>query len=210
LANEGVLDLNAPVKRYLPELEEEEATLIDLLAHRTGYARLDMSWVGQRSEVLVSHSELITRVNALPRLRSLRSEWLYNNWMYALAGVIVERHSKEGDYLDFMKRRVLAEYGLTRSCIKREDVADDNISLAYAASLSREPMEIQEPPWEESPFTPGGGIRSSVLDMLTWARSLLQAYQMQSKSVPFGSDMCEGKHPGKIFSPRMILPDSIS
>jgi CubicO group peptidase (beta-lactamase class C family) len=53
LANEGLLDLNAPVKRYLPELKEEEATLIDLLAHRTGYARLDMSWVGQRSEVLV-------------------------------------------------------------------------------------------------------------------------------------------------------------
>jgi CubicO group peptidase (beta-lactamase class C family) len=103
LANEGLLDLNAPVKRYLPELKEEEATLIDLRAHRTGYARLDMSWVGQRSEVLVSHSELITRVNALPRHRSLRSEWLYNNCMYALVGGIIGRHSKEGNYLDFMK-----------------------------------------------------------------------------------------------------------
>ncbi|KAF2823975.1 beta-lactamase/transpeptidase-like protein [Ophiobolus disseminans] len=72
MVKEGSLDLEVPVKIYLPELEEEEATLVDLLAHRTGYARLDMSWVGQHSEVLVSHGELIRRVNALPRLRSLR------------------------------------------------------------------------------------------------------------------------------------------
>jgi CubicO group peptidase (beta-lactamase class C family) len=51
LAKEGVIDMDAPVKTYLPELKEKEATLVDLLAHRTGYARLDMSWVGQRSEV---------------------------------------------------------------------------------------------------------------------------------------------------------------
>jgi CubicO group peptidase (beta-lactamase class C family) len=106
LANEGLLDLNAPVKRYLPELKEEEATLIDLLAHRTGYARLDMNWVGQRSEVLVSQTELNTRVKALPRIRSLRSEWFYNNWMYALVGVIIGRHSKEGNYLESMKKRL--------------------------------------------------------------------------------------------------------
>jgi CubicO group peptidase (beta-lactamase class C family) len=54
LAKEGVIDMDATVKTYLPELKEKEATLVDLLAHRTSYARLDMSWVGQRSEVLVS------------------------------------------------------------------------------------------------------------------------------------------------------------
>jgi CubicO group peptidase (beta-lactamase class C family) len=140
----------------------------------------------------------------------LRSEWLYNNWMYALVGVIIGRHSKEGNYLDFMKKRLLDEYGLTRSCIQRKDVADGNISLAYAASESGKPMELHEPPWEESPFTPGGGIRSCVLDMLTWARSLLQAYKMESRDLSFRSDAWEGKHPGQIFSPRMILPDPIS
>jgi CubicO group peptidase (beta-lactamase class C family) len=209
LAKEGVIDMDAPVKTYLPELKEKEATLVDLLAHRTGYARLDMSWVGQRSEVLVSQADLITRVNALPRIGSLRSEWLYNNWMYAIAGVIIERTSKS-TYLNFMRTRVIEHYGLKRSCIERQYVIDDNISLAYAASTSGTPMRIAQPPWEDSPFTPGGGIRSCVSDMLIWAQVLLRAYESEAKNGSAHSKDPAEEHPGMIFSPQMILPDSIS
>ncbi|KAJ4356442.1 uncharacterized protein N0V89_004475 [Didymosphaeria variabile] len=211
LAQEGSLDLNLPVKEYLPELKEEQATLVDLLAHRTGYARLDTSWVGQRSEVLVSHAELIKRVNALPKLRSLGSEWLYNNWMYAVAGVVVERHNKGHlTYMDFVKKCLLEAYCLTRSCIERKDIPDDNISLAYVASRSRTALPIPEPPWEESPFTPGGGIRSCVVDMLKWSELLLAAYAADAKDASSELRSPVSKHPGVIFSPKMILPDAVS
>lgn len=161
-----------------------------------------MSWVGQRSEVLVSHDELIKRVNSLPRVRPLRYEWLYNNWMYAVAGLIIQRKSKEANYLDFMKNRVLREYSLDRTCIKQEDIPDSNISLAYAASRTGKPIQIAQPPWEESPFTPGGGIRSCVSDMLKWAQQLLEAYAYEKEH----RTMCHGA----IFQPQMILPRSIS
>lgn len=36
LADEGLVDLDSPVQTYIPELKEERATLVDLLAHRTG------------------------------------------------------------------------------------------------------------------------------------------------------------------------------
>jgi CubicO group peptidase (beta-lactamase class C family) len=99
------------------------------------------------------------------------------------------RTAQQGRQLSRLhEKRLLDEYGLTRSYIERKDVAHDNISLAYAASESGKPMEIHEPPWEESPFTPGGGIRSCVLDMLTWVRSLLQAYKMESRDLSFRSD----------------------
>ncbi|KAF2683276.1 hypothetical protein K458DRAFT_389884 [Lentithecium fluviatile CBS 122367] len=119
-------------------------TLVDLLAHRTGYARLDTIWVGQCSEVLVSQAELIARVNALPRIRGSRSEWMYNNWMYALAGLVIVRTREEKSYLEFMKKRVLQEFGLNRSCIERNDVIDDN-SQAYAASIAGTPMRGADP-----------------------------------------------------------------
>lgn len=143
---------------------------MDLLAHRPGIARLDMSWVGQGSQRLVTHAELkaeqIARVNALPGIHSLRSQWLYNNWMYALAGVIIDRKGTNGSYLNFIEKRVLQHYGLPRSCIQKKNVPDANTTLAYAASQSGKPMQKHEPPWHDSPFTPGGGIRSSATEML--------------------------------------------
>lgn len=210
LAQEGRLDLNLPVKQYVPELKDDQITLVDLLAHRTGYGRLDMSWVGMRSEVLVTHAELLDRINALPRICPLRSKWLYNNWMYALAAVVIERTSEEGNYLEFMRNRVIAKYGLTRTCIERKYLPDDdNITLAYAASQSGQRIEIAEPPWEESPFTAGGGIRSSVSDMLVWSGHLLRAYNYEANH-PVNTSEEAPAHPGVIFAPRMILPEDIS
>lgn len=55
LAKKGLIDMNVPVKQYVPELKDDQITLVDLLAHRMGYARLDMSWVGINGEVLVTH-----------------------------------------------------------------------------------------------------------------------------------------------------------
>ncbi|KAJ4417005.1 hypothetical protein N0V82_006454 [Gnomoniopsis sp. IMI 355080] len=107
LSDDGRLDMYVPVTRYVLELKDHQVTLVDLLAHRTGYGRLDMSWAGLNSEVLVSHAELLTRINAVPRICGPRTKWLYNNWMYALAAVVVERTSEEGDYLEFMGKHVL-------------------------------------------------------------------------------------------------------
>lgn len=171
-----------------------------------------MTWVGQKSEVVVSHDELIPRINALPRVTGLRSKWLYNNWMYALAGVIIERKSTEGSYLDFMNELIFKKFGLSRTCLRRDDVPDANISRAYAAAQTGEAMIIEEPPWEDSPFTPEGGIRSSVCDMVTWARHLLEAEAFETAH---GSDRTTHEHttplhPGGIFAPKMILPDGVS
>lgn len=61
-----------------------------------------------------------------------------------------------------MERRILKKFGMNRSCVIREHIPDENISLAYSAAKSGVAMNVPEPPWEESPFAAGGGIRSCV------------------------------------------------
>jgi CubicO group peptidase (beta-lactamase class C family) len=211
LVKDGILELDVPIKRYVPEIRDDEITLTDLLSHRTGYARLDPSWVGANGQFLVTHADFLERVNGLPRAKPLRSDWLYNNWMYALVGEIIGRKGSEGTWEQFMERRVFPKFGMTRSCIRKEYIPDDNITLSYASTKSGKAMIVPQPRWEESPFAAGGGILSSVNEMLRWAGFLLEAYAFERH--PETASFAGGakiSHPGVIFDPRMALPDQIS
>src|SRR5207249_1772591 len=61
LEKEGKVELDKPVRNYLPELKfyndylDEHVTLIDMMCHRTGLPRHDLSWYGSsatREELL--------------------------------------------------------------------------------------------------------------------------------------------------------------
>lgn len=135
LAKECLVDMNVPVKQYVPELKDDRITLVDLLAHRTGYARLDMTWVGINGEVLVTHDKLISRINALPRVHPLRSKFLYNKWMYALVAMVIEgvcQKVKGEPFLEFMRKRIFKPFGLNQTCIERTYLPDDGNSLSLA------------------------------------------------------------------------------
>ncbi|KAH9203457.1 beta-lactamase/transpeptidase-like protein, partial [Leptodontidium sp. 2 PMI_412] len=176
LARDGGLALDVPAKTYLPEPLDGEITLVDMMSHRTGYARLDPSWLGADGQLLVCNDDLLTRVNRLPHAKPLRSVWMYNNWMYALVGEIIKRKGSHGSWEGFMEQEILPRFNMPRSCVCKDQLLDDNITRSYASTLSRQAMLVPDPPWEESPFAAGSGIRSSVKDMMKWASFLLESY----------------------------------
>ena len=210
LVEEGHLEWEIPVRKYVPEINDPDITLLDMLSHRTEYARMDATWLGRKSEILLRRSDLIPRINHLPRMFPNRSKWLYNNWMYALAAEVIQRVSTEKDWFDFMQSRILGPLGLNRTCLIKAQLPDDNHSMSYATSESGKALLISEPPWEESPFVPGGGIRSSVSEMLHWARHLLRAYERERLSSERGHDRAdEVGLPGQIFQARAISPEEM-
>ncbi|MCA1713034.1 MAG: beta-lactamase family protein, partial [Actinobacteria bacterium] len=99
LASESVLDLDAPVRRWVPELELPDAdraasvTLRDLLAHRSGISRHDLVWILSPS---LDRVELVRRLRHLPLAAGLRERMEYTNLGYALAALALERAAGAG------------------------------------------------------------------------------------------------------------------
>lgn len=98
LVHEGLLEWDKPVTAYLPELHfaadpslADRLTLVDLLSHQTGLERLDAFWLGAENEVLVAKDLTVAAINQLSPVSPLRTKWMYNNWMYALVGEVMER-----------------------------------------------------------------------------------------------------------------------
>lgn len=120
LAEEGQVDLDAPVRRHVPELvfpDEATAasvTLRDLLCHRSGLGRHDLVWI---LDGRLDRAELVRRLAVLPLAGPLRGQWTYSNLGYALAGAALER-AAGSSWEELVTSRVLAPLGM---CAARVD-----------------------------------------------------------------------------------------
>jgi dihydroorotase/N-acyl-D-amino-acid deacylase len=123
LVQEKKLRWDLPVQEPFPEFRlhdravTEAATIIDLLAHRTGLPRHDLVWY--RSGL--SRRELM---NALPDIdlnRQLREQWQYNNLMYTAAGCVIERLSGQS-WENFVRARILMPLHMTATDFSVEEM----------------------------------------------------------------------------------------
>jgi CubicO group peptidase (beta-lactamase class C family) len=117
LAEEGLLDLDAPVRRYVPELRLPDevvaarVTTRDLLSHRSGIGRNDLAWIFNPSW---TPEEVLARLEHLPLVGDLRAQWGYSNFGYALAGIVISRLTGEA-FSEVLRSRVFDPIGMCRS-----------------------------------------------------------------------------------------------
>ena len=127
LAEEGVLDLDAPVRRYVPELRLPDMTIADrittrdLLSHRSGIGRHDFVWIANPAW---NASELLARLEHLPLAGDLRAQFVYSNLGYAVAGIAMGR-AAAAEWSDVLHSRVLEPSGMSRSWIDLQRTVDD-------------------------------------------------------------------------------------
>ncbi len=168
--DEGKIDLDDPVQKYIPELDladpdrTTQLTIRDLLAHRTGLARHDPIWFFSE----ISRSSVVGLLKHLEPVCDLRQEFQYNNFMYAVAGIIVERLTGQS-WEEQISSRLLKPLAMKHSITSVEELqkTTDNFSLPYAeieGIVTKIPFR--------SPFSvnPGGGIISNALDMANWLK----------------------------------------
>ena len=85
LAEEGKLNLDKPVRNYMPSLHffndelNAKVTLRDMLSHRTGLPRYDGIWAGST----FTRKEAINRVVYMKPQLGFREGYIYNNMMFA-------------------------------------------------------------------------------------------------------------------------------
>lgn len=183
LVDEGRLEWDRPLRDYVPGVRlhdpfvSDRLTVVDLLSHRSGLPRHDLTWVGQPGR---SRTEIVRSLRFLPLSRDLRQEWQYCNLGYLVAGHVVETLSGV-PWEDFMRSRLLQPLGMRRSNLSVDEMLAD---ADHAAAYTRRDGVIVPVPQRPMPaMAPAGAINSSAADMARWLLAQLAGGQLDGATV---------------------------
>ena len=173
LVEQGRLDLDTPVRTWLPSLRLQvedvaaRVTLRHLLTHTAGWEGDVFDDTGAGDDALARKVELMAD---LPQLTPLGAVWSYNNAGFCLAGRVIE--AVTGDtYEKALHDLVLAPIGMPDSLFTPEDVLLRRFTVGHVHT--RDGVVIARP-WRIGRSTnPAGGLVSSIRDQLTYARFVL-------------------------------------
>ncbi len=174
LVEQGRLDLDVPVRTYLPDLrlaDEQVAanvTLRHLFNHTGGWAGDYFDDMGHGDDAL---AQIVTRLVALPQLTPLGTVWSYNNAGFYLAGRVLEIIAGK-PYETITRQLVLEPLGMDRSFFFPGDLMTYRFAVGHENSFQAgEPPVSVARPWPLARTAhPAGGISSTVRDQLRYAR----------------------------------------
>lgn len=174
LVDEGKLSLDDPIIKHIPELHfapplpGETIRVRDLLAHRTGLPSTDF-WTFFQNMPL---HEQITRLQTVNQQAPVRSRLIYQNTMFEIAGLLIERLS--GERWDvFLKRRLWQPIGMNETHGARGQIAPGQVHVLpyYFIDDKLVPADWDLP---ADNADAAGSVWSSLHDMSVWAQFLLR------------------------------------
>ena len=170
LSERGMLDLDEPVRNYLPELrlaDEEVArkvTTAHLLTHLGGWVGDVFEDTGSGEDAL---EKIVKRLADTPQLTPLGEVWSYNNSGFYVAGRVVEVVSGKA-FEAAVRELVLSPLGMNRSFFFPGEVMAYRFAMGH---LVRDGEPSVSRPWALSRnFAPAGGLASSAKDQVCYAR----------------------------------------
>lgn len=164
LADDGKVDLDKPVRDYLPEFKlfdpfaSQRVRPRDLLTHRTGLPRHDLIWYSSD----FSREDLIRRFGLVEPSKDFRSAWQYNNLAIATVGYLEGKVSGLG-WEGLVQQRILNPLGMSHTNFSDND-STKTVDFALPYEVKKE--VITEVPFHIiDPIGPAGSINSSADDM---------------------------------------------
>jgi CubicO group peptidase (beta-lactamase class C family) len=174
LVDEGKLRWEDRVIDHLPELRlydpyaTRELTVRDLLTHRSGLPGTDLLWA--RGDY--TFPEMMRRLRHVRPISSFRSQWTYQNVVYAIGGAVVAKVSGM-PWEDFIRARIFRPLGMMESepmvagIERRPNVATPHAQIRD--SVRQVPIRTTDP------VASAGSVWSSVSDMAKWMRFILDS-----------------------------------
>lgn len=180
LVHEGKLDWNDRVVDHLPEFRMQDPwitahmTIADLLSHRCGLVTFegDLLWYGSD----YTDAEVLSRIERLPITQRFREQFGYQNLMYMVAGMILQRITGK-PWEQLVEERLMRPLGMaaTRSCAQHLP-ADAEKALPYIDGI-----EVNDHVF--TACKPAAAIYSSVHELVSWERMLLAGGKWEGKQL---------------------------
>lgn len=174
LVDEGKLTLDDPIIKHIPELHfansvlDQELNIRDLLAHRTGLPSTDIWTFMQGMEL----DEQIRRLRLVDQEAPARTRLIYQNTMYELTGIIIERVSGK-PWDGFLRERLWHPLGMMETFSSRGQIGPEMSRVLPHNYLNEELSQVA---WDLNADNAdaAGSVWSSVHDMSLWAQFLLR------------------------------------
>jgi CubicO group peptidase (beta-lactamase class C family) len=165
LAEDGLLDLDEPVRTYLPwfamhdDRISEWVTSRDLLAHRTGLPRHDFMTIGD-GDWRISNEDLARRMRYLESCRPFRQGFGYNNAHYATAGHVAEVITGQ-PWREILADRILKPLEMTGTSTYFPSLTTGDFAAPHNNGTR---LAFQTRPYD----LPSGGIVTNAQDLGPW------------------------------------------
>jgi CubicO group peptidase (beta-lactamase class C family) len=191
LVEEGRLEWDAPVVRYLPAFQmydpwvTREITVRDLLVHRSGLglgAGDLMFW----PPTDFTRPELVERLRYIPPATSFRSAYAYDNVLYPVAGEVIAAVSGTS-WEDFVRSRILEPAGMRGSDVRLSP--PDSVPNAATTHARVDGTVRPVTPYLGDVVNPAGGIFSNAEDMARWVMVQLDSGRVAGGSRVFGTEV---------------------
>ncbi len=186
LVEEGKIEWDAPVIRYLPWFQmwdpwvTRELTVRDLLVHRSGLGlgAGDLLWWPSST---YTRDSIARRLKFIPPVRSFRSGYAYDNVLYLVAGQVIEAVSGES-WEDFVTNRLLKPVGMADATVHHSDAGAPGANQAATHAVVDGKMQ-PIPPFLSDNTNPAGGINASAEDMAHWLIAQLDSGRVNGKQL---------------------------
>ncbi|MCW2674265.1 MAG: beta-lactamase [Frankiales bacterium] len=164
LRDEGVLDLDDPLDRWIPDSRHAGVTLRRLLAHASGLQReLGDMWA---TLAVPSRDDLLAGFESSEQVLPTRTAHHYSNLAYAILGEVVGR-ATSSTWSEQLEHRLLRPLGMTRTTLAPSGPrAQGYLTEPYADGVRPEPDS------DLGSTASAGQLWSTANDLARWAAFL--------------------------------------
>ncbi len=166
LEQEGKLDLESPINKYLPEKyqnPELTITFLDLITHSAGMPKQPKG-IGLNQSNPKNPYAGYSEVDALEfytglKLQDLKPSFQYSHYNYALLGAIITNWIQP-DLNSLFEKYIFSPLNMQNS----------SLISSQALEIGFNTMDIVSTPWTYSAYQTSLGLKSNLKDLITYAR----------------------------------------
>ena len=199
LVEQGLVDLDAPVRRYLPEFrlpddaQSGRVTVRHLLTHLVGWDG-DALFVRPPAEPALD--AIFEPMSKARQLVPPGTHWTYSNAGFSVAGRLVEVLAG-APFVSLLRERILAPLGMGHTYTLSDEVVTHRVAAPHLTLPGGDDIVLRgggwQPRWEQSPHdVPAAALISCVDDLLRWLRFQLGSLEIERP--PLAADALARMH----------------
>ena len=169
---------------YVPKLKfhnnemNNNIIIKDLMSHRTGLPRHDLSWYFFPTK---HNDSLLQRLKYHEPFTGVREQWYYNNYMFFLQGLIAECITNKS-WEENIVERIFEPLGMKRSNTSIEAL-EKSSNAAYGYEMKNDSVISKMDYYDIAAMSPAGSINSSVNEMSNWLITWINKGEFKGETI---------------------------
>lgn len=204
LREEGKLSFDDSPIKHIPELRfynnemNSLITIKDIMTHRTGLPRHDLSWYFFTTQ---SRDSLMQRIQYQEPFAKPREQWYYNNFMFLTQGVIAERITGK-TWEDNIQEKFFDPLEMKTSNAVITGLKNGN-DASFGYEIKNDSIIKKMDYYDIGAMGPAGSINSNVNEMSNWLIAWINGGKFKDNQILPEAYVKEA------MSPQMIMANSI-